>query len=117
MAINQSRRPISYFLICAAILGSGLGLKPLYANIIGTDVQNFNPITSGIDFITVQSSETLTPGIVNLGLFSNYAVNILPVFDEDLGQGGDDSRLGKTRDALTGADLNFGIGIIKDLDV
>ena len=99
------------------MLCSDLGLKPLYANIIGTDVQNFNPITSGLDFITVQSSETLTPGIVNLGLFSNYAVNILPVFDEDLGQGGDDSRLGKTRDALTGADLNFGIGIINDLDV
>ena len=47
------------------------------ANVIGPDAQNFNPITSGLDFVTVQSSETLKPGIFNFGTFLNYAVNFL----------------------------------------
>ena len=48
------------------------------ANVVGIDAQNFNPTSNGIDFVTVQSSETLEPGIVNLGLFFNYAINTLP---------------------------------------
>lgn len=51
-----------------------------HANVVGTDMQNFNTITSGLDFVTVESSETLRPGVVNLGLFFNYAVNTLPYF-------------------------------------
>src|SRR4051794_3857111 len=52
-----------------------------YGNVVGPDPENFNPSTSGLDFVTVQSSQTLEPGIFNLGLFSDYAVNSLPHYD------------------------------------
>lgn len=75
------------------------------ANIVGMDAQNFNPTTSGLDFVTVHSSETLKPGILNLGLFVNYAKNSLPNF-------------GKTSqgfgDHLWGMDLNAGFGILRN---
>ena len=47
-------------------------------NVVGVDAQNFNATTSGLDFVTVQSSQTLAPCIFNLGLFGNYARNTLP---------------------------------------
>lgn len=50
------------------------------ANVVGTDLQNFNASTSGIDYVTVQAAETLEPGYFNVGLMLNYAVNTLPVF-------------------------------------
>lgn len=81
------------------------------ANVVGSDTQNFNPATSGLDFVTVQSSETLEPGFVNFGFFLNYAVNSLPWFD-DTEQG----RLEYT-DTLLGADLNIGIGLLPGFDI
>ena len=48
------------------------------ANVVGVDTQNFNPTTSGLDFVTVHSSETLKPGYVNFGFYLNYAGNTLP---------------------------------------
>jgi hypothetical protein len=56
------------------------------ANVIGTDLQNFNSTTNGLDFVTVQSSKTLDPGVLNLGLFFNYGVNTLPYFEGTAGQ-------------------------------
>jgi outer membrane protein OmpA-like peptidoglycan-associated protein len=50
------------------------------SNVVGTDLQNFNASTSGIDYVSVQASETLEPGYFNVGLMLNYAVNTLPVF-------------------------------------
>ncbi len=85
--------------------------KEAKANVVGTDAQNFNPITSGLDFVTVQSSETLNPGIVNVGLFLNYAVNSLPYFDQTGG-----SRL-IFADSLTSFDFNAGFGLMKDWDI
>src|SRR5690606_10741721 len=81
------------------------------ANVVGADTQNFNPLTSGLDFVTVHSSETLQPGIINFGLFFNYAVNSLPNY-EDVTTG---SRTDFT-DSLLSADLNFGVGIMKNWD-
>lgn len=80
------------------------------ANVVGPDAQNFNPITSGLDFVTVQSSETLKPGIINLGLFLNYAVNSLPYFDTN------QSRT-RFNDTLLGLDLNAGVGLTDFWDV
>src|SRR5689334_533957 len=83
---------------------------PALANVVGSDAQNFNPITSGLDFVTVQSSETLDPGIFNLGLFVNYAKNPLPYY----------TAAGTTRtkqnSSLTGGDLNTGIGVTRNWD-
>jgi outer membrane protein OmpA-like peptidoglycan-associated protein len=81
------------------------------ANVVGTDAQNFNPITSGIDFVTVQSSETLKPGIINLGLFLNYAVNSLPYIQDTV------NHRTTFNDALLGLDLNAGMGLTRGWDV
>lgn len=84
------------------------------ANICGTDYQNFNPTTSGLDFVTVHSSETLKPCIINMGLFFNYAANSL-TYSKTLSpevQKGE-----KPKDRLLGADLSMGIGITDNWDV
>jgi outer membrane protein OmpA-like peptidoglycan-associated protein len=88
---------------------------PVFANVVGSDFQNFNPTSNGLDFVTVQSSETLDPGILNLGLFFNYAVNALPEYDLD-----DElirSRSAKHRNALVGTDLSIGLGLMRNWDV
>lgn len=104
----------TFRIVLNAVLVLGLGLFQLRnasANVIGTDTQNFNPTTSGLDFVTVQSSETLKPGIINVGLFLNHAVNSLPYFDQTTG-----SRL-VFADSLTSFDFNAGVGLTKDWDV
>lgn len=98
-------------------LKAALGLSTLWtgvasANVVGSDTQNFNPTTSGLDFVTVQSSETLEPGFVNFGLFLNQAVNTLPYFDDSSSQ----SRT-KYSDSVLGADLNVGIGLLPGWDI
>jgi outer membrane protein OmpA-like peptidoglycan-associated protein len=98
-------RPICAFLAAALPLAGR-------ANVLGTDMQNFNATTSGLDFVTVHSSETLRPGIINLGLFFNYAVNTLPYFDSLNTQ----SRT-NFNDTVLGADLNAGIGLMRNWDV
>ena len=51
------------------------------ANVVSTGNQNFNPTPDGLDFLTVHSSETLKPGIINIGLFLNNAINSLPYYE------------------------------------
>jgi outer membrane protein OmpA-like peptidoglycan-associated protein len=81
-----------------------------FANVVGTDTQNFNTTTSGLDFVTVQSSETLKPGIINFGLFLNYAVNTLPYFEAN------PQNRSSFNDSLLASDLNFGVGLLKNWD-
>lgn len=90
---------------------SGLLTPAAFANVVGSDTQNFNPITSGLDFVTVHSSETLKPGVVNFGLFINQAYNTLPFFE--------DSPQGKTKysDSILAGDLNIGIGLLPRWDI
>ncbi len=83
-----------------------------YANVVGVDAQNFNPTTNGLDFVTVQSSETLEPGIINLGLFFNYAINTLPNYVNTTTQ----SRT-EPADELFSMDLSIGLGLTKDWDI
>lgn len=93
--------------------GLGFGLDAC-ANVVGSDAQNFNPTTSGLDFVTVQSSETLEPGVFNLGFFANYAKNAFPYYARA------SSTASATRteknNALTGGDLNVGLGLAKNWD-
>lgn len=87
----------------------------VHANLVGTDAQNFNPTTNGVDFVTVQSGRTLDPGVVNFGLFLNYAVNTLSFLSE-----ADPTAVQnniKLNDKLFSADLNFGLGLTKNLDI
>ncbi|WP_141735586.1 OmpA family protein [Oligoflexus tunisiensis] len=81
------------------------------ANITGSDLQNFNATTNGLDFVTVQSSETLGKGIFNLGLFSNYAVNTLPRYEDASG------RDANVNDSIVAADINFGMGLTSFWDI
>lgn len=80
-------------------------------NVVGNDTQNFNPITSGVDFITVQGTRTLAPGVLNLGYFVNGARDVLP---DTLNAAGE--RL-SSAGLLTGQDVNIGYGVTGTLDV
>ena len=75
------------------------------ANVIGSDVQNFNPTTDGLDFVTVHSVRTLRPGLVNIGAFLDYASNPLP---DALGVGQNKYHVS---DKVLSADLHFGLGL------
>jgi outer membrane protein OmpA-like peptidoglycan-associated protein len=83
----------------------------VHANVVGIGAQNFNSIPSGLDFVTVHSAETLDPGIVNMGLFLNYAVNTLPYFD--------DTATGRLnfKDGLLSSDFNIGVGVLKNWEL
>lgn len=85
------------------------------ANVTGSDLQNFNASTSGLDFVTVHSSETLVPGIANFGLFANYAVNTLPRYEGSAAEV--EERSSAINDSILAADLNFGLGLAKGLDI
>jgi outer membrane protein OmpA-like peptidoglycan-associated protein len=81
------------------------------ANILGTGTQNFNPVTDGLDYVTVHSTKTLSPGIINLGGFYNYAVNSLPYIDSTA------QSHTKLSDTLTSSDFSFGLGILPTVDI
>lgn len=85
-----------------------------FANICGTDYQNFNPTTNGLDFVTVQSSETLKPCIINMGLFFNYAANSL-TYSRTLNTGFQNGQKG--HDKTLGADLSLGMGLTDRWDI
>jgi outer membrane protein OmpA-like peptidoglycan-associated protein len=101
-------------LVASAILGILLLATQALANVIGTDAQNFNPTSNGIDFVTVQSARTLDPGILNFGFFLNYAVNTLSFLEQA------DPQVVQNRttlnDRLLSADISFGLGLTKRLD-
>jgi outer membrane protein OmpA-like peptidoglycan-associated protein len=83
-----------------------------FSNIVGTDAQNFNPTTNGLDFVTVQSSKTLPPCVFNCGLFANYAVNSFPSFKNNASQ----PNRTEVNDSLFSGDFNFGLGLSKNWD-
>jgi outer membrane protein OmpA-like peptidoglycan-associated protein len=96
------------------VLSSLLLSASAYANICGTDYQNFNPTTSGLDFVTVHSSETLKPCIMNMGLFFNYAADSL-TYSKTLNA--DFQKGQKAHDRVLGADLSMGFGLTDRWDV
>jgi len=80
------------------------------ANIGGTDLQNFNPVTNGLDFVTVHSAQTLKPGQINVGAFSNYVTNSLPY--STLSAGANTQSFGSPNDQILYSNLNFAIGLM-----
>src|SRR3954469_17475024 len=94
----------------ALSLGTFLVTQSALANVVGSGTQNFNTITSGLDFVTVQSSQTLRPGLINIGLFVNDAINSLPYF-ESVTQ----NRVNFSNH-LIGSDLNIGVGLLPSWD-
>ncbi len=105
----RARLYIVYCVISAINLT--IAALPAHANFVGNDTQNFNPTTSGLDFVTVESSETLNPGIVHSGLYFNRAYNSLPDSIDPNG-----ARI-PSDDSVTFGDLNFGYGLTQRLDL
>lgn len=85
--------------------------SPVLANVTGNDTQNFNPVSGGADFVTVESSTVLAPGRFSLGLFFNQATNTLP-YESDEHQ----SRA-KVNDSLIGMDMAIGVGLLPGLEL
>lgn len=86
--------------------------KSSHANICGTDYQTFNPTTNGIDYISVQASETLEPCFINTGLSLNYAANSL-TYSKTIGTSRGGTKVG---DRLFSGDLGVGTGIAENWD-
>ncbi|MFK7827080.1 MAG: OmpA family protein [Oligoflexales bacterium] len=101
---------IKILLVTLAIISSRA-----FANVEGTEFQHFNPSATGLDFVTVHSSKTLSKGIINLGLFVNYALNGLPEMNIEDHEKYQNRRL--LRNELISTDINFGIGIAYWLDL
>lgn len=94
------------------ILFTYLTLVPAtFANIIGNETQNFNPTTSGLNFVTVHSSETLAQGLYNWGIFVNYSKNTLPDTVNELDE------IISSKDTLTFSDLSIGYGLNSSMDL
>lgn len=89
-------------------LASCLTSSVALANICGTDYQSFNPTTNGLDFVTVQSSETLKPCIINMGWFVNYAANSL-TYSKTINPSYQSGQ--RRNDRILGMDLSAGIGL------
>jgi len=107
--VSSKKKTINVFLF-SYITINYIFTQQTLGNVIGVDAQNFNATTNGLDFVTVQSSETLEPCILNLGLFVNHAKNSLPLFrskNQNL----------KHEDYITGGDLNIGYGIMPNWDL
>ena len=85
------------------------------ANIVGSDFNNFNPTSNGLDFVTVHSSDTLKPGEFNLGTFLTYSTNSLPYFV--VNGANTNQKFSEPNDAVLGSDLHFGLGILEWWDI
>jgi outer membrane protein OmpA-like peptidoglycan-associated protein len=103
--MKPTKAILSFCLVVAAGVLGLIGFVA-HANVVGADTQNFNPTNDGLDFVTVYSSETLSPGDMNFGLFLNYAVNSLPNYEDTRTQ----TRT-NFRDSLLSSDLNFAVGL------
>ena len=87
----------------------------VFANVEGTEFQHFNPSATGLDFVTVHSSKTLSRGIINLGIFMNYALNGLP--ELSLEEHEEYQNQGLLRNELVSTDINIGVGVAYWLDL
>jgi hypothetical protein len=91
---------ISCFTLCLLVFS-----KNSAANVVGVGTQNFNSTPDGLGFVSVQSAETLDPGIINLGFFVNYAINSLPHWNDPT-----EGRL-ELNDTLLSSEINAAVGV------
>ena len=105
-------------IILLSVFVSILSATESQANVCGTDYQTFNPTTSGLDFITVHSSETLKPCVINFGSFINYSVNTLTYSRSFTDGNGNNFQAGnKPNDQITGIDFGLGTGLTENWDI
>lgn len=87
---------------------------PSFANIRGSDLQNFNPTYNGLDFATVYSTKTLAPLQLNVGAFSNYATNSLAY--ATISGAPNNQSFSEPNDQLLYSNLHFGLGLMEGWD-
>jgi len=85
------------------------------ANVLGTHLQNFNPTSDGMCFVTVHCTQTLEPGVVSLGVFGNYAINSMPFFRNPLVPS--TQTLSEPNDKTFSIDYSIAMGIMKNWDI
>ncbi len=88
---------------------------PLFANVRGSDLQNFNPNPNGLDFVTVFSSQTLDPLQVNAGTFLNYTTNSLAY--SIVSGAPNNQAFSEPNDRLLYSNLHLGLGIIEGWEI
>lgn len=89
---------------------------PAHANVVGSDLQSFNPTSDGLDFVTVESARPLASGYFLLGGFLDYASNTLP--DALSGPAGvPGASKYSVSSKMASGDIHFGLGLIKDWSV
>ena len=79
------QKSLNKYLKCqlTALTFACLSLAPnlVLANQNGHDFKALNPTPAGIDFLTIHSSRTLGHGRFNLGLFTTYSTNTMPIIE------------------------------------
>ena len=83
--------------------------SPALSNLRGTDIQNFYPTSSGLDFVTVHSARTLKSYELNFGGFFNYVTNSLSY-----------SKLSpepSSQNSILYSNVHFGVGLLPTWDV
>ena len=100
-------RKIIYMATTVLTLTTTKGL----ANINGSTLQSFNPVSSNGDFVTVQSALALKPGTLNLGGFFDQAYNtLLPALDSS------NQKFEVSNDILS-SDIHFALGLLPNWEV
>lgn len=94
------------YLACTVLLFSFFKSFQAQANAVGVGVQNFHPTYSGLDFVSVHSSNTLEEGYFNIGAFINYSENTLPYFDDEAED-----------DQSWSSQIHIGLGLTKNWDI
>lgn len=99
-----------------------LGLALLFvrladANVIGSDFQIFNPTPSGVDFLTVHSSEVLEKKRFHISFFANFAANSLPYLNQSAS--GEDFRRRESgfHDLIGGYDMSLAYGLTERFEL
>jgi outer membrane protein OmpA-like peptidoglycan-associated protein len=98
---NHQKIPI---LLCLSLVHTSV----VFANTVGSSFDNFNPTSSGLDYVTVRSSKVLNTGNFSLGLFMDHAFNTLPYF-QDQNTRSDSSK--KINDSITSMNFSVGYGL------
>lgn len=92
-----------------------LSANSLFANVVGSDMQNFNPTSSGLEFVTVHPSATLAPWQLNMGTFLNFATNSLPY--STLATAPNSQGFASPKDILLYSNLHFALGILTGWEI
>ncbi len=88
---------------------------PLFANVRGSDLQNFNPNPNGLGFVTVHPSQTLEPLQLNASAFINYTTNSLAY--STVSGAPNNQALSEPNDRLLYSNLNIALGLMQGWDL